>query len=135
MKCHKSYKKTSSNGLVITNLLALNLYKQVKSHIIIIGLNLYKRGISVKEIKNYYDLSYPQLGVWHLEKLYPNTSIGNLSATLRIEKNLDFSLMDKAMNYIIQKNDALRISLSEIDGEPKQYVVPYKYKKIDIFDV
>ena len=81
-----------------------------------------------------YNLSYPQKGIWNIEKLYPNTSICNLSGTLKIESKLDLNKLNKAFNYVIKKNDALRIRISEVNGVPKQYIVPYIYQKIDIFD-
>ena len=88
----------------------------------------------MNENNKFYDLTYPQKGIWNLEKMYPNTSIGNLSATLKINKNLDLKIMAQALNYIIKKNDALRMRVTEIDGEAKQYITPYKYQKIDMLD-
>ncbi|MCK5811275.1 MAG: amino acid adenylation domain-containing protein [Clostridiales bacterium] len=88
----------------------------------------------MKEKRHFYDLSYPQRGVWNLEKLYPNISIGNLSSTLKINAPLNFAIMEKALNHTIQKNSAFRTRITEIKGQPKQYMVPYKYQPIDVFD-
>ncbi|MBN2853006.1 MAG: amino acid adenylation domain-containing protein [Clostridia bacterium] len=88
----------------------------------------------MKDNRIFYNLTYPQKGIWQLEKLYPNTSIGNISATLKLETKLDMDAMDKAVNQMIKMNEALRIRISEEDGEPKQYIVPFSYQKIDFFD-
>ena len=82
----------------------------------------------------YYPLTHPQKGIWYTEKLYPGTSIGNIAATLKISTNIDFDLMKKAINLVIEKNDAFRMRITEIDGEPKQYITSYEYRKIDFFD-
>ncbi len=88
----------------------------------------------MKEKRQFYDLSYPQRGIWHLEKLYPNISIGNLSSTLKINAPLNFTIMEKALNHAIQKNTAFRTRITEVNGQPKQYVVPFTYQPIDTFD-
>ncbi len=82
----------------------------------------------------YFPLTHPQKGIWFTEKLHPGTSIGNIAATLRIKEDIDFDLMDKAINLVIEKNDAFRTRIDEINNEPKQYITEYIYKKIDFLD-
>ncbi|MEN6315364.1 MAG: condensation domain-containing protein, partial [Clostridiaceae bacterium] len=82
----------------------------------------------------YYPLTHPQKAVWFNEKLHPDTSISNIAATLKINSSVDFMLLEKAINIIIEKNDALRLRFVEQDGVPKQYISEYTYKKIYFFD-
>lgn len=82
----------------------------------------------------YYPLTNPQMGIYYTEKLYPGTSIGNVAATLKIKENLDFDILEQAINELIKNNDALRIKIREIDNEVFQYISQYEYKKIDLFD-
>lgn len=74
------------------------------------------------------------MGIWYTEKLYPGTSIGIVAATLKIKGDIDYNILEKTINLIIEKNDALRMRLTEVNGEPKQYLTEYKYIKLDIID-
>lgn len=81
-----------------------------------------------------YPLTHPQKGVWNVEKIHKGTAINNVAGTLRVEGNIDFKLLEKAINLVIKKNDALRLRFIEINGEPRQYVSEYEYTKIDYLD-
>jgi len=89
----------------------------------------------VESNKIFYPLTYPQKGIWHLEKLHPNTSIGNIAATLKINSKLDYAALNKAINHFIKVNDALRIRIRENDdGEPQQYVSDFEYHDFPFYD-
>ncbi len=73
-----------------------------------------------------YRLTHQQKAIWYTEKLYPDTSIGVISATFRIQGTVDLDLMEIAINLFIEKNDAIRFRIAEENGEPIQYVAPYE---------
>lgn len=79
-------------------------------------------------------LSNPQMAIWYTERFYPNTSINNISATLRINSKIDFSILEQAINKFIFLNEGMRIRICEKDGESHQYISDFKYKKIDFID-
>lgn len=81
-----------------------------------------------------YPLSHPQKGVWYMEKIFKGSSMYNVAGTLRIEGRINFELLEKAINLIFEKNDALRLRFIEENGEPRQYVSEYKYKRLDFLD-
>lgn len=82
----------------------------------------------------YYPLTHPQKAVWFTEKLHPGTSIGNVAGTLRIKAKVDLQILEKAINVFIEKNDSMRLHITEFEGEPKQYISDYVYCKLDIID-
>ncbi|MDW7659709.1 MAG: condensation domain-containing protein, partial [Bacillota bacterium] len=82
----------------------------------------------------YYELTYPQRGIWFLEQLYPGTSIGNIAATMKISLPLDYDLMNQGVNLLLQKNEAFRLHFTELDDKPVQYVVPYQPYQMPFFD-
>lgn len=82
----------------------------------------------------YYPLTHPQKAIWYSEKLHPNTSIGNVSATLRLKGEIDYSLLERAINLFIEKNDGMRLRIIEEDGEPKQYISDFTYHKLELND-
>ncbi len=82
----------------------------------------------------FYPLSYPQKSIWYMEKMYPSTSFGNISATLKFETNLDPDAANNAFNHVLSMNDSLRLRITEIEGEAHQYISRHEYKKFDYFD-
>ena len=78
------------------------------------------------EEKKSYPLTHQQKGIWYMEKLYPDTSIGVVAATLRVQGDVDLDLIESALNLFIEKNDAIRLRITEENGEPVQYIAPYE---------
>ena len=81
-----------------------------------------------------YPLTHQQKGIWYMEKLYPDTSIGVVAATLRVQGTVDINLMESAINLFIEKNDAIRFRIKEENGEPAQYIAPYEPVHFDRHD-
>lgn len=81
----------------------------------------------------YYNLSIPQENIWMVEQLHQNTNVNNIYGTFAIHKNLDLEILKKAINKIIENNDALRIRIVEIDTKPIQYIHPYEYDDLPVY--
>jgi amino acid adenylation domain-containing protein/thioester reductase-like protein len=100
------------------------------------GLNELKKILSadILTLDKYYPLTYPQKLIWYSEKLYPGTSLGNNAGTARVKGGLDFTLLEKAVNIFIQKNDSIRLRMIEKEGEIKQYIAEYRVYKLNFVD-
>lgn len=85
-------------------------------------------------MKTLYPLTNAQKSIWVADNLYPGTSQAVLSATAIIRESIDFTLMNEAVNKVIEKNDALRIRLVNQEGMPQQYFADFAYKKFDVLD-
>jgi hypothetical protein len=87
------------------------------------GLAEYKKFLTTNfgHFTRYYPLTSPQRGIWFTEKLFPGTSIANVAATLRIKGNIDYALLEKSVRHTIETNEAFRLRIVEVDGEPRQY--------------
>jgi amino acid adenylation domain-containing protein/thioester reductase-like protein len=81
-----------------------------------------------------YPLTNAQRNIWLAEKLFPGTSINMIAATVRIKNDVDYHLLEKALNLFIEKNDSVRIRIREVDREPLQYVMPFQHQKFDFRD-
>lgn len=81
-----------------------------------------------------YPLTHPQQRIWYTEKLHPGTSMWNNAGTLKITGRLDLALMTKSINLFIKNNEAMRIRITEVDGQPFQYVSPFVYLSFDYLD-
>ncbi|MGE5474548.1 MAG: amino acid adenylation domain-containing protein [Ignavibacteriales bacterium] len=82
----------------------------------------------------YYPLTHPQKAIWMTEKVYPGTSIGNISYTIKFKGKIDYQILEESLNLFIANNDAMRIQIIDCNGEPKQYISGHTYRKFDFFD-
>ena len=49
-------------------------------------------------MENLYQLTYSQKNIWYTEKTHPDTSIGIVAGTLRMQTDIDFTILKKAIN-------------------------------------
>ncbi|WP_084662909.1 non-ribosomal peptide synthetase, partial [Paenibacillus fonticola] len=81
-----------------------------------------------------FPLTNAQLRLWYTELLYPNTTLGTLSATVFIQGKIKIDILQESIRLVIQQNEALRTRIVEHSGEPKQYVEPYAEREIEFQD-
>ena len=48
--------------------------------------------------KNTYELTNPQQSIWMTEQFYDNSNINNIVGYLKINKNVDFQALERAVN-------------------------------------
>ncbi|MHB8127094.1 MAG: non-ribosomal peptide synthetase family protein [Desulfitobacteriaceae bacterium] len=84
--------------------------------------------------KKLYPLTSAQKSIWVADNFYPGTSQAISSATTIIREEIDFTLMNEAVNFVIKRNDALRIRLDNHNGTPQQYFANFVHKNFDILD-
>lgn len=79
-----------------------------------------------------YDLTIPQKSIYLTEQYASGTSINLISGNVIIEEKVNLDLLEKALNLYVLKNEATRIRICMINGEPKQYIgkyTPFKLKR------
>ena len=81
-----------------------------------------------------YPLTYSQKNIWYTEKKYPGTSIGIVAGTLRMQANVNFSILKQAINKFVEQNDGMRLQILEKEGIPYQYVSEYTNFDIELLD-
>ena len=86
-------------------------------------------------MERFYNLSFAQQNIWNVENFISNTSINNIAATLKFSEEIDLFLLEKAVNLVLKKNDALRIKVTIINNEPVQYIDSYEYYQLDCIDL
>lgn len=69
-------------------------------------------------------LSYNQQGLWVLNQLMPGTSLYHTPMAVRLTGTLDASALQRALNAIVARHDALRTTFTTLDGSPSQFVAP-----------
>lgn len=80
-------------------------------------------------------LTAPQKNVVETDNFYINTSISNIGGYALFDGDVDFEIMSKAINKLVEKADGLRIRLINENGETKQYIKDYECVNVEILDV
>ncbi|TCP69306.1 non-ribosomal peptide synthetase [Baia soyae] len=83
----------------------------------------------------YYPLSHPQKRIWYTEAIYADKGICNLRFLVRMPSEMNYLLLNRAINRMISENDSFGIRLKENKHqEPEQYFVKHQERKFDFFD-
>lgn len=82
----------------------------------------------IGRLEKCYPLSHAQRRIFYTEILFPDTACNNVCFSVRYQEILDKQLLEKAINYTIRNNNALRLRLLEMDfqDEPLQYISSFK---------
>ena len=67
-------------------------------------------------------LSYPQLRLWFLDQLEPNTPAYNIRVAVRITGPLNLDAFEKSLTEIVRRHEPLRTRFVAVEGEPRQVI-------------
>ncbi|UOX98968.1 amino acid adenylation domain-containing protein (plasmid) [Bacillus cereus] len=81
-----------------------------------------------------HSLTHPQKRVWYNEQIYPNTSMYNIGGMVLINGEINFTILEKAIQLFIKKNDGLRLRIFQQHREPHQYISPFEPTPIRLID-
>jgi len=82
-----------------------------------------------------FPLSFAQQRLWFLDQLEPNSSVYNMSTTVRLEGQLDLAALERSFKEIVRRHESLRTSFAIVDGRPVQFVHPEQTLNIKIIDL
>ncbi|MGE0472121.1 MAG: amino acid adenylation domain-containing protein [Nitrospirales bacterium] len=69
-------------------------------------------------------LSLAQRRLWFLHTLNPSSTLYNISRAWRLKGELNVPALDKALQIILHRHEALRTIIQDIDGQPIQIITP-----------
>ena len=98
------------------SLLELHLMKKKR------GAAMATRSIERQRNRGTAPLSYNQQGLWVLNQLMPGTSLYHTPTAARLTGSLDCNALERALNAVVARHDALRTTFRTIDGTPEQFV-------------
>ncbi len=67
-------------------------------------------------------LSSAQLGIWFAQRLNPSSAAYNIGEYIEIRGAINPALFERALRQVVAESEALRIRLTEHDGEPRQII-------------
>jgi len=84
--------------------------------------------------QNHYPLSSPQIDIWFDQILHPDVPLYNIGGYVRIEGTIDPAIFEKALNQVIEENDALRIIIHAGESLPTQTFAENVHINLDFQD-
>lgn len=81
-----------------------------------------------------FPLSLSQHNIWDLERSFFGTSINSISTTIRIRGRVDFSILQKTLNLVLEADSSLRTRILLQDGVPMQTQSPFVPEQFPVFD-
>ena len=86
-------------------------------------------------MENKYSLTFPQKNIWLVEKFFGKSPINTIVGIFNVNKEFDEKICEKAVNKMVELNDALRLRIVKDEDDVKEYVQEYNYFNVDYFDL
>ncbi len=80
-------------------------------------------------------LSFAQERLWLVDRLAPGLAVYNLPYAVRLRGELDVPALERALNEITRRHEALRTSFALVAGEPRQVVHPFEPWELAVVDL
>jgi len=69
-------------------------------------------------------VSYAQERLWFLDRLESGNPAHNISVACRLEGSLSVTALERGINEIVRRHEALRTTFATVDGHPVQIIAP-----------
>ena len=80
-------------------------------------------------------LSFAQQRLWFVEQLAPGNPAYNIPSALRLRGQLNIPVLERSLNEIVRRHEALRASFQSVDGRPVQVIAPALTLKLSVADL
>lgn len=81
-----------------------------------------------------YDLSKAQYRIWFLQNYDPQTTAYHLPVVKQIREAVDLEVLQQGLDILTRRHSSLRTVIKNMNGVPKQFVVPDKSHVIHFTD-
>ena len=80
-------------------------------------------------------LSFAQERLWFLSLLEPENTAYNISSAYRLTGPLRVDALERSLEEIVRRHEALRTRFEEVDGAPVQVIVPPAALRLPVVDL
>jgi aspartate racemase len=91
--------------------------------------------IPKRSISGALPVSFAQEQIWYLDQLEPYSPLYNIAEGLRLRGHLDEAALEKSLNLIIARHEALRTNFLVEDGSPAQVVGDQRELRVEFTDL
>jgi iturin family lipopeptide synthetase A len=83
-----------------------------------------------------YELTHAQKRMWFMQKYDPDMTVYNLPVTGNMTNTtIDVQNLQKAINTLIHRHTSLRTIFKEVNGEPRQFILPHLELSVEMLDL
>jgi amino acid adenylation domain-containing protein len=82
-----------------------------------------------------YPASSAQARLWMLDQFEPALTAYNIGFVLTTGRSIDATALQAALTRLAERHESLRTALFEVDGEPRQRVLPVAALDFDVLDL
>jgi len=82
-----------------------------------------------------FPLSFAQQRLWFLDRLAPKNPIYNIPGAVMLEGRLDIDALERSVNEIFRRHEALRTRIEVAVGEPAQVIDEWQPRRLEIKDL
>ena len=80
-------------------------------------------------------LSFAQERLWFLDQLEPGSTVYNIPRAFRLTGRLDSAALERSLNEIMRRHEALRTTFKSVDGTPRQVVAAQLTLPLPVIDL
>ena len=84
---------------------------------------------------NVFPLSFAQQRLWFIDQLRPGDFVYNISTAFRLAGSLDIEILERSLNEIVRRHEALRTTFASVAGQPVQVIAPTLRLHMPIVDL
>src|SRR5438105_2618827 len=82
-----------------------------------------------------FPVSLAQERLWLLDQSEPDSAAYNMSVTIHLRGLLDVRVLERSLNAIVQRHEALRTTFPLMDGKPVQAIAPTLTVSLPVVDL
>jgi amino acid adenylation domain-containing protein len=91
--------------------------------------------LSKRKKPRYFPLSFAQQRLWLVDQLEPGNAFYNVPFASRLRGQLDTAVLERSLAEIVRRHEALRTTVSVVEGQPVQVVAPTADVPLPIVDL
>ena len=80
-------------------------------------------------------LSFAQQQLWLMDQMKPGNAAYNIPISLRLTRKLYVAVLEKSLNEIVRRHEALRTTFDTVDGQPAEIVAPFGVVPLPVVDL
>jgi amino acid adenylation domain-containing protein len=80
-------------------------------------------------------LSFTQQRLWFLDQLQPGSFAYNIPTLVRLSGRLDLPALERSLNAVIRRHEALRTAFLTSEGRPRQVILPGAALSLPLIDL
>src|SRR5207244_10153663 len=82
-----------------------------------------------------FPLSFSQARLWILDRLQPGNPTYNVPAATRLQGVIDIDALQRAVNEIVRRHEALRTTFGLVDCKPAQFIAAELHVPLEVIDL